>query len=110
MRSVSGVMISKPDWAERAAIARTTRDGRRAAGKPMHTTFAETQAKSVIYKLLANRTHLGELKHRTDWVKADHTVILSDCLFDQARAIIVTNCKKCARITRVPKPTSCSMD
>lgn len=45
----------------------------------------------MIYKLLANRTYLGELKHRTDWVKSEHPPIVSENKFEQVKAILATN-------------------
>jgi site-specific DNA recombinase len=70
----------------------TTQSGIHRPGKPI--------TKSLMYKLLANRTYLGELKHRTDWVKGDHPAILSELLFDQARAILATNSHVRANHTR----------
>ena len=61
----------------------TTQDGKYRAGKPI--------TKSLIYKLLANRTYLGELKHRTDWVKSEHPPIVSESKFEQVKAILATN-------------------
>jgi site-specific DNA recombinase len=56
--------------------------------------------RGLICKLLANRTYLGELKHRTDWVKGDYPAILSERVFDQARAIPATNSQVRANHTR----------
>ena len=50
-----------------------------------------TITKSLIYKLLQNRTYLGELKHRSEWVKSEHAPIISVELFEQAKAILATN-------------------
>lgn len=61
----------------------TTQDGEYRAGKPI--------TKSLIYKMLAKRTYLGELKHRTDWVKNEHPPIVSESKFEQVKAILATN-------------------
>jgi DNA invertase Pin-like site-specific DNA recombinase len=58
----------------------TTQDGRFREGKPMD--------KSLIYKLLRNRTYLGELKHRDSWVPGEHPAIIGPDLWDPVHAIL----------------------
>jgi len=41
----------------------TTQDGKVREGKPIN--------KGLIYKLLGNRTYLGELRHKELWCQAD---------------------------------------
>lgn len=61
----------------------------------------------MIYKLLANRTYLGELKHRTDWVKSEHLPIVSESKFEQVKAILATNSRVRANQTRSQTPLFC---
>ena len=61
----------------------TTQDGRVREGKPID--------KSLIYKLLHNRTYLGELKHRDSWVPGEHPAIIGPDLWDPVHAILATN-------------------
>ena len=61
----------------------TTQDGRVREGKPID--------KSLIYKLLHNRTYLGELKHRDTWVPGEHPPIIGPDLWDPVHAILASN-------------------
>jgi len=60
-----------------------TQDGKVREGKPID--------KSLVYKLLNNRTYLGELRHKEQWYPADHPPIIDRELWDQAHAILATN-------------------
>ncbi len=46
----------------------TTQDGKTREGKPID--------KGLIYKLLNNRTYLGELRHKEQWYQAEHPPII----------------------------------
>ncbi|MGA0586590.1 recombinase family protein [Dyella sp. KRB-257] len=47
--------------------------------------------KGHIYKLLSNRTYLGELRHKEQWYQAEHPPIISRELWDGVHAILATN-------------------
>jgi hypothetical protein len=42
--------------------------------------------KSLIYKLLNNRTYLGELRHKEQWYQAEHIAIIDAKLWGDAQA------------------------
>ncbi|HMY37915.1 MAG TPA: recombinase family protein [Marinagarivorans sp.] len=73
-----------------------TQEGTFRAGKPMDKGF--------IYKLLHNRTYLGELRHKDQWYKAEHTPIIDHDLWTQAHAILATNYRVRANHTRATVP------
>lgn len=73
-----------------------TQEGTFRAGKPMDKGF--------IYKLLHNRTYLGELRHKDQWYKAEHTPIIDHDLWAQAHAILATNYRVRANRTRATVP------
>ncbi|MFO1369788.1 MAG: recombinase family protein [Marinagarivorans sp.] len=73
-----------------------TQEGTFRAGKPMDKGF--------IYKLLHNRTYLGELRHKDQWYKAEHTPIINHDLWTQAHAILATNYRVRANHTRATVP------
>ena len=56
----------------------TTRSGRRITGKPID--------KSLLYKMLANRTYLGELRHHEQWFPNAHPAIVTADLWERAQA------------------------
>src|SRR5690606_12924604 len=60
-----------------------TQDGKVREGKPID--------KSLVYKLLNNRTYLGELRHKEQWYPAEHPPIIDRELWDQAHAILAPN-------------------
>ena len=78
--------------------------GFRAATRFWVKTGQKCVSGAVIYKLLANRTYLGELKHRTDWVKSGHPPIVSESKFEQVKAILATNSRVRANQTRSQTP------
>ena len=61
----------------------TTQDGKVRDGKPVD--------KGLIYKLLNNRTYLGELRHKEQWYQAEHPPIVERELWDGVHAILATN-------------------
>lgn len=61
----------------------TTQDGKTRDGRPID--------KGHIYKLLSNRTYLGELRHKDQWYQAEHPPIISRELWDSVHAILDTN-------------------
>jgi site-specific DNA recombinase len=63
----------------------TTQDGKVRVGKAID--------KGMIYKLLNNRTYLGELRHKEQWFPAAHPPIIERELWDRVHAILSTNCR-----------------
>ena len=74
----------------------TTQDGRVRAGKPVD--------KSLIYKLLNNRTYLGELRHRDRWYPGEHTPSIDQKLWDDVQAILAANGRQRGNATRSRVP------
>ncbi len=74
----------------------TTQDGKTREGKPID--------KGLIYKLLNNRTYLGELRHKEQWYQAEHPPIISRELWDQVHAILATNGRVRGNDTRATVP------
>lgn len=70
----------------------TTQDGRVREGKSID--------KGHIYKLLSNRTYLGELRHKDQWYQAEHPPIISRELWDSVHAILATNGRVRGNATR----------
>lgn len=58
----------------------TTRKDRQIVGKPID--------KSLIYKMLANRTYLGELRHGTEWFTNAHAPIIDIDTWERAQRAI----------------------
>ena len=74
----------------------TTQDGKTREGKPID--------KGLIYKLLNNRTYLGELRHKEQWYQAEHPPIIDRALWDQVHAILATNGRVRGNATRATVP------
>ncbi|WP_408951594.1 recombinase family protein [Lysobacter sp. Hz 25] len=60
----------------------TTRKDRQIVGKPID--------KSLIYKMLGNRTYLGELRHGEQWFPNAHAPIIDTALWERAQAAIAS--------------------
>ena len=60
-----------------------TQDGKVRAGKSID--------KSLIYKLLHNRTYLGELRHKEQWYPAEHPAIIDQDLWDSVHAMLASH-------------------
>lgn len=74
----------------------TTQDGKVREGKPID--------KGLIYKLLNNRTYLGELRHKEQWYQAEHPAIIDRGLWDKVHAILATNGRVRGNATRAKVP------
>ncbi|MBN8518870.1 MAG: recombinase family protein [Candidatus Accumulibacter sp.] len=74
----------------------TTQDGRVREGRAID--------KGMIYKLLNNRTYLGELRHREQWVPGAHPAIIERALWDRVHAILATNCRARGGATQAVVP------
>ena len=74
----------------------TTQDGKTRDGRSID--------KGHIYKLLSNRTYLGELRHKDQWYQAEHPPIISRELWDSVHAILETNGRVRGNTTRAKVP------
>ena len=74
----------------------TTQDGKVREGKPID--------KGLVYKLLGNRTYLGELRHKEQWYQAEHLPIVDQPVWDSVHAILATNGRSRANATRATTP------
>ena len=74
----------------------TTQDGKTREGKLID--------KGLIYKLLNNRTYLGELRHKEQWYQAEHPPIIDRVVWDQVHAILATNGRVRGNATRATVP------
>jgi site-specific DNA recombinase len=74
----------------------TTQDGKTRDGRPID--------KGHIYKLLNNRTYLGELRHKDQWYQAEHPAIIDQELWNSVHATLATNGKARANTTRGKVP------
>jgi len=74
----------------------TTQDGKVREGKPID--------KGLVYKLLGNRTYLGELRHKEQWYQAEHLPIVEQTVWDSVHAILATNGRSRANATRATTP------
>jgi len=73
-----------------------TQDGNARPGKPID--------KGLIYKLLNNRTYLGELRHKELWYQAEHPPIVDKEIWEQVQAILATNSYVRGNNTRATVP------
>ena len=60
--------------------------------------------KGLIYKLLNNRTYLGELRHKEQWYQAEHSPIIERDLWDKVHTILATNGRIRGNATRANVP------
>lgn len=74
----------------------TTQDGKIRDGKPID--------KSLLYKLLNNRTYLGELRHKEQWYQAEHPPIIDMTVWGNVQAILATNGRVRGNDTRSTVP------
>ena len=74
----------------------TTQDGKVRAGKPID--------KGLIYKIMSNRTYLGELRHKEVWYQAEHPPLIDQKLWDDVHSILSTNPRVRANNTRTKTP------
>jgi site-specific DNA recombinase len=74
----------------------TTQEGKVRTGKPID--------KSLIYKILGNRTYLGELRHKEQWYQAEHTPIVDRKSWDDVHTILTTNGRVRGNATRATVP------
>jgi DNA invertase Pin-like site-specific DNA recombinase len=74
----------------------TTQDGRKRDGRPVD--------KGMIYKLLHNRTYLGELRHKAQWYPGEHTPLIDQGLWDAVHAILATNARARGNAARATVP------
>ncbi|MGH8566562.1 MAG: recombinase family protein [Gammaproteobacteria bacterium] len=74
----------------------TTQDGRVREGNPID--------KSLIYKLLGNRTYVGVLRHKERWYPAEHEPIIDKKVWDDVQAILATNGRQRGNTTRARVP------
>ena len=73
-----------------------TQDGKVRSGKVID--------KSLIYKLLHNRTYLGELRHKEQWYPAEHPAIIDQDLWDSVHAMLTSNDRGRGNIRRATVP------
>ncbi|MFZ6813713.1 recombinase family protein [Undibacterium sp. Rencai35W] len=73
-----------------------TQEGKVREGKPID--------KSLIYKLLGNRTYLGELRHKEQWYQAEHPPIVDRKTWDDVQSILASNSHVRANATRATVP------
>ena len=74
----------------------TTQDGRKRPGKPID--------RGLIYKILHNRTYLGELRHKDQWYPGKHQAIIDKTLWDNVHSILATNAHTRGNHTRAKVP------
>lgn len=74
----------------------TTQDGRYRPGKPID--------RGLIYKILNNRTYLGELRHRDQWYPGKHEAIIDKPTWVKVHAILSTNARTRGNYTRAKIP------
>jgi len=74
----------------------TTQDGKVRAGTPID--------KALIYKLLHNRTYLGELRHKEAWYPAEHPPLIDRALWDHVHAVLATSGRVRGNATRATVP------
>lgn len=74
----------------------TTQKGDYRPGKPID--------RGLIYKLLHNRTYLGEIRHKDQWYPGKHDAIIDGTLWDDVHSILATNAHQRGNYTRAKVP------
>jgi DNA invertase Pin-like site-specific DNA recombinase len=74
----------------------TTQDGKVREGKLID--------KGLIYKLLCNRTYLGELRHKEEWFKGEHQPLIEPSTWEAVQSILSTNSRTRGNHTRAKTP------
>ena len=64
------------------------------------TLHRQSIDKRLVYKLLNNRTYLGELRHKEQWYQAEHLPLVEREVWDSAHAILATDSYVRANATR----------
>jgi hypothetical protein len=82
--------------AGRATKSWVTQDGKHRAGKPID--------KGAIYKILGNRTYLGDAVHKGTSYPGEHDAIIDRATWDKVRAIVAGNTVARANGTRAQTP------
>jgi len=73
-----------------------TQDGKTREGKPID--------KGLIYKVLNNRTYLGELRHKEQWYQAEHPALVDRNVWESAQTILSSNGRVRGNATRAKVP------
>jgi DNA invertase Pin-like site-specific DNA recombinase len=73
-----------------------TQDGKIREGKPID--------KGLIYKVLNNRTYLGELRHKEQWYQAEHPALIDRDIWESAQTILSSNGRVRGNATRAKVP------
>lgn len=74
----------------------TTQDGNVRAGKLID--------KSLIYKLLGNRTYLGELRHKDEWFKGEHQPLIEPSTWLAVQSVLKISPRMRGNYTRATVP------
>ena len=74
----------------------TTQDGNVRAGKLID--------KSLIYKLLGNRTYLGELRHKDEWFKGEHQPLIEPSTWNAVQSVLKISPRMRGNYTRATVP------
>lgn len=70
----------------------TTQSGQVRKGRPID--------KSMVYKLISNRTYLGELKHRGEWLKGSHQPLIDHNIWDAVQSVLSVSPRTRANLAR----------
>ncbi|WP_370871487.1 recombinase family protein [Burkholderia multivorans] len=60
--------------------------------------------KGLIYKLLGNRTYLGELRHKDEWFKGEHQPLIEPSTWEAVQSILKVSPRTRANNTRATIP------
>ncbi len=73
-----------------------TQDGKQREGKLID--------KGLVYKILNNRTYLGELRHKERWYPSEHPAIITQEMWDAVHAILSVNARERGNLIRTKIP------